>query len=391
MSSPLAIVAAVAENGVIGRDNQLIWRLKSDLRRFREITWGKPMIMGRKTFRVDRQAAARARDGRPHPRPGLLGRRRRGCPRLGRSRRRREQARRGHGRRRRSSSPAGPRSTRSRSPRPTGSTSPWSTRRLRATPCSRLTSAARSGKSAAAAIRRDRTTSTPSPSSTSSAGAPHRRQPAAAGNRADPVDAACHRNHVRALTGGPDTTDNPFNHQNDHGPAGDDRPWPGKRRFFGKRTGLRCLGVTKAAAAAGVDPGATAARAAAALGARVPRAEAAARRRSRRHPPPRPGPAQGPHPRRRLDGRQGARRASSLGAVVDLAPDRLLHRAAERGRHQHDLRRLHRQDRGGAALQSALPDRPGGEADVTAVRTIPIGYRPAAGRRAAPATCSTKA
>ena len=50
MSPPLAIVAAVAENGVIGRDNKLIWRLKSDLRRFREITWGKPMIMGRKTF-----------------------------------------------------------------------------------------------------------------------------------------------------------------------------------------------------------------------------------------------------------------------------------------------------------------------------------------------------
>jgi dihydrofolate reductase len=50
MSRPLAIVAAVAENGVIGRDNKLIWRLKSDLRRFRDLTMGKPMIMGRKTF-----------------------------------------------------------------------------------------------------------------------------------------------------------------------------------------------------------------------------------------------------------------------------------------------------------------------------------------------------
>jgi dihydrofolate reductase len=50
MSRPLAIVAALADNGVIGRDNRLIWRLKSDLRRFRELTWGKPMIMGRKTF-----------------------------------------------------------------------------------------------------------------------------------------------------------------------------------------------------------------------------------------------------------------------------------------------------------------------------------------------------
>lgn len=47
---PLTIVAAIADNGVIGDDNRLIWRLKSDLRRFKEITLGKPMIMGRKTF-----------------------------------------------------------------------------------------------------------------------------------------------------------------------------------------------------------------------------------------------------------------------------------------------------------------------------------------------------
>jgi dihydrofolate reductase len=46
----LAIVVAVAENGVIGRDNGLPWRLKTDLRRFRELTWGKPMIMGRKSW-----------------------------------------------------------------------------------------------------------------------------------------------------------------------------------------------------------------------------------------------------------------------------------------------------------------------------------------------------
>jgi dihydrofolate reductase len=50
MRYPLSIVVAVAENGVIGRDNRLIWRLKSDLRRFRDLTWGKPMIMGRKTY-----------------------------------------------------------------------------------------------------------------------------------------------------------------------------------------------------------------------------------------------------------------------------------------------------------------------------------------------------
>ena len=49
MSRPLALVVALADNGVIGRDNKLIWRLKTDLRRFRELTLGKPMIIGRKT------------------------------------------------------------------------------------------------------------------------------------------------------------------------------------------------------------------------------------------------------------------------------------------------------------------------------------------------------
>ena len=46
----LVLVAAVAENGVIGRDNQLPWRLRSDMRRFRARTEGKPVVMGRKTF-----------------------------------------------------------------------------------------------------------------------------------------------------------------------------------------------------------------------------------------------------------------------------------------------------------------------------------------------------
>ena len=50
MTVPLILVVAVADNGVIGRDNRLLWRLKTDLRRFRDLTWGKPMIMGRKTF-----------------------------------------------------------------------------------------------------------------------------------------------------------------------------------------------------------------------------------------------------------------------------------------------------------------------------------------------------
>ncbi len=47
---PLVIVAAVARNGVIGDGRQLLWRLPSDLRRFRALTMGKPLVMGRKTF-----------------------------------------------------------------------------------------------------------------------------------------------------------------------------------------------------------------------------------------------------------------------------------------------------------------------------------------------------
>ncbi len=47
---PLLIVAAVARNGVIGANNRLLWRLSSDLKRFKALTVGKPLVMGRKTF-----------------------------------------------------------------------------------------------------------------------------------------------------------------------------------------------------------------------------------------------------------------------------------------------------------------------------------------------------
>ena len=50
MSPPLAIVVAVARNGVIGGDNRLLWKLRSDMLHFRAITMGKPMIMGRRTW-----------------------------------------------------------------------------------------------------------------------------------------------------------------------------------------------------------------------------------------------------------------------------------------------------------------------------------------------------
>lgn len=47
---PLVLIAAVADNAVIGDDNRLIWRLKTDLRRFRSLTLGRPVVMGRKTY-----------------------------------------------------------------------------------------------------------------------------------------------------------------------------------------------------------------------------------------------------------------------------------------------------------------------------------------------------
>ena len=50
MSVPVAIIVAVADNGVIGRDNQLIWRLRSDLQRFKSLTLGRPMVMGASTW-----------------------------------------------------------------------------------------------------------------------------------------------------------------------------------------------------------------------------------------------------------------------------------------------------------------------------------------------------
>jgi dihydrofolate reductase len=46
----VALVVAVSRNGVIGRDGGLPWHISSDLKRFKEITMGKPVIMGRKTW-----------------------------------------------------------------------------------------------------------------------------------------------------------------------------------------------------------------------------------------------------------------------------------------------------------------------------------------------------
>lgn len=56
----LTLVVAVARNGIIGKDGGLPWRLSSDLKIFRRLTMGKPLIMGRRTF----QSLGKPLDGR---------------------------------------------------------------------------------------------------------------------------------------------------------------------------------------------------------------------------------------------------------------------------------------------------------------------------------------
>jgi dihydrofolate reductase len=58
-AATITLILARADNGVIGRDGQLPWRLPADLKRFKALTMGKAMIMGRKTF-----------DSLPAPLPG---------------------------------------------------------------------------------------------------------------------------------------------------------------------------------------------------------------------------------------------------------------------------------------------------------------------------------
>lgn len=56
----IALVVAAARNRVIGRDGQMPWHVPGDLKTFRRLTMGRPVIMGRKTF----QSIGRALDGR---------------------------------------------------------------------------------------------------------------------------------------------------------------------------------------------------------------------------------------------------------------------------------------------------------------------------------------
>ncbi|KJS44362.1 MAG: hypothetical protein VR70_01705 [Rhodospirillaceae bacterium BRH_c57] len=62
MRMTMSIAVAVAENGVIGRNNALPWHLPDDLKWFKRVTLGKPVIMGRKTF----ESIGRPLPGRPN-------------------------------------------------------------------------------------------------------------------------------------------------------------------------------------------------------------------------------------------------------------------------------------------------------------------------------------
>jgi dihydrofolate reductase len=46
----ITLIAACSKNRVIGKDNQLIWKVPGDLKRFKELTTSHPILMGRKTF-----------------------------------------------------------------------------------------------------------------------------------------------------------------------------------------------------------------------------------------------------------------------------------------------------------------------------------------------------
>jgi dihydrofolate reductase len=56
--SRVALIAAVAENNVIGDGQAMLWRLSSDLKRFRRLTMGRPIVMGRKTWQSIGKALA---------------------------------------------------------------------------------------------------------------------------------------------------------------------------------------------------------------------------------------------------------------------------------------------------------------------------------------------
>ena len=46
----ISVIVAVAQNGIIGGDNALLWHISEDLKRFKQLTGGHAVVMGRKTF-----------------------------------------------------------------------------------------------------------------------------------------------------------------------------------------------------------------------------------------------------------------------------------------------------------------------------------------------------
>jgi dihydrofolate reductase len=78
MSLALVGVVAVADNGIIGQGNALPWHISADLKRFRALTLGKPLIMGRKTFASigralpGRETIVVTRDAKFVPPPGVF-------------------------------------------------------------------------------------------------------------------------------------------------------------------------------------------------------------------------------------------------------------------------------------------------------------------------------
>lgn len=58
----VSLIVAVSENGIIGRDGGLPWKLSGDLRYFKSVTMGKPIVMGRKTY----ESIGRPLPGRPN-------------------------------------------------------------------------------------------------------------------------------------------------------------------------------------------------------------------------------------------------------------------------------------------------------------------------------------
>lgn len=64
MTKPRVVfIVAIAANGVIGRDGDMPWKLSTDLKRFKALSMGKPLVMGRKTFE---SFGSKPLPGRPH-------------------------------------------------------------------------------------------------------------------------------------------------------------------------------------------------------------------------------------------------------------------------------------------------------------------------------------